>query len=276
MIKAKSLATAVLATASALVLAAAPALGATALQYTEIPFSPTEVSTNWVADRATPSGGYESVTFGDRTNVLEIRIDADNQSSGSNFYYTEGLQRTIPDSDAVKVDLYIDPAWFSSDVPVRAGLWGVGHDGTGAVTAYPIVEFTTMGASGFVGWRTWDGILGGWTNQSQLTFTTGGWSTLEIFHSAETNEFSMTVNGTVAQSYAAGDSVTLGAVILNQYNSGSSGQDYTVHWSRLATGDLISFAASKDECVDGGWAGYGFKNQGQCIASLVAADGATG
>jgi hypothetical protein len=33
-------------------------------------------------------------------------------------------------------------------------------------------------------------------------------------------------------------------------------------------------ATSLDICKDGGWEGYGYKNQGQCIASIVANENA--
>lgn len=276
MIKAKSLATAVLATASALVLAAGPALAATAIQYTPILLTQAELDTNWMADRTTPSGGYGSVTFAERTDVLEIRVASENASATEGFNRTEGLKRSVTDVDALRVDLYIDPEWISSDVPVRAGLWGVGNDSTGAIAAYPIIEFTTRGVDGFVGWRSWDGVNGGWTNHPNLPYLPGKWATLEIFHSPDSSEFGLTINSLPAISNAAGGAVTFSAVILNQYNYAGGGTDYATHWSQFATGQLLNFAGSKADCSDGGWAGYGFKNQGQCIASLVAADGATG
>ena len=86
----------------------------------------------------------------------------------------------------------------------------------------------------------------------------------------------MTVNGLPAIMNISGGSVSFSAVILNQYNYAVTGTDYATRWSNFATGTLLNFAGSKEECLDGGFANYGFKNQGQCIASLVAADGANG
>ena len=104
----------------------------------------------------------------------------------------------------------------------------------------------------FAGWRTWDGINGTRT------------------------KFGMTVSGQAITTNVSGDSVSFGSVILNQFNPALPGQDYATHWNTFATGTLANFAGSKQDCVDGGQAAYGFKNQDQGNVSLVAGDGAAG
>lgn len=42
--------------------------------------------------------------------------------------------------------------------------------------------------------------------------------------------------------------------------------DERFDWTRF----YVLTLDSKDQCKDGAWEGYGFKNQGQCIASVVA------
>lgn len=56
-----------------------------------------------------------------------------------------------------------------------------------------------------------------------------------------------------------GSAPTVGQVV------GTSGTE-----SRIYSMNAAITASSPDVCKDGGWEGYGYKNQGQCIASVVA------
>ncbi len=202
--------------------------------YTQAPFTSSEISTNWSPDRTTPSGGYSSTSFGGRSNVLEMNVDNTHASPSTGFYRTEGLQRQIPNSDTIKADLYVDSSWLTKDV--RAGLWGVGKDSGGSVSAYPIIEFTTAGDGGFTGWRVWDGVIGGWTNLP-ASYNTNAWNTLEISFNESTDQFDLNINGTNATSNTADVTTHIGAVILNSYNyAETSDKDYSVHWSNFAYG----------------------------------------
>ena len=232
------------------------------VNYTNVAFTQQEIDDNWVVDRAVPSGGYGSVSFGGRDDVLEMNIDTTNRSTLGSFYYTEGLQRSLTDVAAVKADLYVDADWAS--LPVRAGLWGVGHDSTEAVSAYPIVEFTANNA-GYTGWRVWDGVLGGWTNLPAVPYSLDAWNSLSVVYDADANQFSYYINGTLATSNTGGDSVDLGAVILNSYNYGPDGSSYSVHWSGFGYGDLFANPTTKEACKAGGWQSFGFANQGLCV-----------
>jgi hypothetical protein len=231
------------------------------VNYTTTQFTTSELG-NWFTDRKTPSGGYNSLaSYSGRSNVLEMRIDAQSQDPNA-FYQTEGLQRTVPAGViALKADLYIDSSWLNTNV--RAGLWGVGQNASHAVSAYPIVEFTTAGDGGFIGWRTWDGVLGGWTNKPNVEFETNRWNRLEIIYNNTTHKFDTYINGDQIESNTADDSVDFSAVILNSKNYGSLGSNYSVHWSNFAYGKL----QDKKSCKKDEWKESGFKNKGQCISN---------
>lgn len=206
--------------------------GATA-NYTQAPFTASELATHWTLDRTTPSGGFDSLsTYAGRSNVLEMRVDTTLASPTPGFYRTEGLQRQIPASDTVKADLYVDSSWSTKDV--RAGLWGVGKSGA-SVTAYPIVEFVSGLGGGYTGWRTWDG--GAWVNTS-AAYNANAWNTLEITLNKTTRKFDISINGSVVVSHADGGSDSIGAVILNSFNAANNDPtfNYAVHWSNLAFG----------------------------------------
>lgn len=222
---------------------------------TVAPFTSGELAANWFTDRTTPSGGFDSVRFEDRSNVLAMTVDNTKASTAGAFYLTEGLQRALPGVSTVQADLFVDRSWLarkhSAGKQVRAGLWGVGYNSNGTastadITAYPIIEFTTVGDNGFTGWRAWDGVNGGWTNLPGVRFRTDEWNTVRITFNASTGMFDAYVNGHFVISTAGGDgtptgtTASLGAVILNNRNfaTGSHADDYTVHWSRLAYGTV--------------------------------------
>jgi hypothetical protein len=232
------------------------------VNYTNVPFTNSEL-TNWVTDRKAPSGGSSSLTtFSGRSDVLQMNIVAAAQDPNA-FYQTEGLQRSLNDVVAVKADLFVDSSWLSTKV--RAGLWGVGHDTSEAVSAYPILEFTTDGSDSFIGWRIWDGVLGGWTNLPGVNYNVNGWNKLEVVFNSATSQFDFYVNGSLVGSNTGTDTEDLGAVILNSKNYGTLGADYSVRWSNFGYGNLWANPTSKDQCKGGGWSGFGFKNQGLCI-----------
>lgn len=226
--------------------------------YTTTPFTVAEVGM-WAQDRTAPTGGYNSTSFGGRDDVLEMRFDGDLQSPTA-FYQTEGLQRDIPDSDSIKADVYVDSAWGSQTV--RAGLWGVAHDSGGAISSYPIIEYTT---DGFTGWRYWDSDH--WVNLADVAVNGDAWNTLEVTHDTEAGTFVYRVNGAEVASATDEDSVTIAAAILNSKNYGV---DYVAHWSSFAYGDVLPSPATKDACKSGGWQAFGFKNQGLCVSSVAS------
>lgn len=256
--------TTVTAIAAAVGLTATVALATPTIEYDEVPLTQAEVDTNWGVDRAVPSGGYESVSFGGRDSVLELRVDPDNRSTDSSFYYTEGLKRQTTDAAALKADLYIDPAWAGQDI--RAGLWPVGHDPAEG-SAYPIVEYYQDTALGESGWRIWD-TASGWVDHPGTTGP-GAWATLEVILDVEADEFTLSVDGVAATLPALG-TTTLGHAIFNTYNFGPGTPAYAVHFSDFAVGEVFVGPVSKDDCKNGGYADFGFTNQGLCIKSLTS------
>jgi hypothetical protein len=213
------------------------------IDYTDVALSQSELDTHWSADRRAPSGGYNSVDFGARNNVAELRIDNANASPDSGFNRTEGIQRTIPESDAVKADLYVDSSWGTN--LVRAGLWGVAQDSSHAISAYPIIEYTKNN-SGFSGWRIWDDVNGTWTNMPSVAYNTDGWNKLEIVHNNGSSKFNLYINNELVSTNAGNDSINLNAVILNSFNSatGDHANDYAAHWSNFGYGNVTGASVS--------------------------------
>ncbi len=224
--------------------AVAPAAG-----YTTVPFTASEVATNWSADRSTPSGGFESTSFGGRNNVLRLGVDNTNANTSATFYQTEGLQRSIPDSDTVKASLYVDSAWTGKQV--RAGLWGVGHDSTHGVSAYPIVEYSSAAN----GWRIYDSMTGDWTNVHGHK-ASDTWHTVQISLNVNQNTFGVFLDNAFVGTSPADVTTHLGAVILNSYNyaTGSHDDDYNAYWSKFAYGNFAT-AAPSDVYVDDDYTG---------------------
>jgi len=211
--------------------------------YTTAALTTGELS-NWSPDRQTPSGGYGSLSFAGRTNVLEMNVDTAH-SNATAFYRTEGLQRPLAsDTSSIKADLYVEADWATKDV--RAGLWGVGHDGVSVgndgITAYPIVEFVSGDVpnnGGYTGWRIWDSVdPGAWTNLPGVAYNTNGWNTLAISLNRSTDKFEYFINGAFVGTDEGNGSVKIWKSILNSYNNANNdvSYNYAARWSNFAYG----------------------------------------
>lgn len=228
---------------------------AAATNYTPVAFTPAEL-TNWSADRAAPTGGYQSIDgFAGRDDVLQMSLNKDLANmSGTGFYQTEGLKRSITPSTSIKADLYVDSDWLTNGKTVRAGIWGVARNGSNTISAYPILEFTT---DGHTGWRSYNTITGTWMN-SAAGYTTDGWNTLEVELDAAANEFKYYVNDAVVGTSALNGSVSIQEVILNSKNYGPAAQSYSAHWSNFAIGSYTpdpEVNAENFNTVDGNYKG---------------------
>lgn len=235
---------------------------------TSVPF----VLSEWTTDRTAPSGGYDVEDFGGRTGTLRMGVDTSQQTQPS-FYYYEGLQKNINGATAVGADLYVDSSWSTNKV--RAGLWGVGQDASGNITAYPVVEYTTDGTAGYQGWRVFNDETGEWTQLPAVSVNENGWNTVHIVYNPATTVFDLYINGQSAGTSVATGSVSLSAVILDNYNYGSEGSNYDVHWSNLTVGQGQT-TSDLNACKNGGWetatdlSGNSFKNQGACVSYLAS------
>jgi len=237
--------------------------------HASVPF----VLSEWTPDRTAPSGGASVEDFGARTGTLRMGVDTTKQSTVASFYYYEGLKHDLAGASAVSADLYVASSW--STQKVRAGIWGVGQDSSSAVSAYPIVEYTTDGDGGYHGWRVFNDDAGGWTLLPGIAANTDGWNKVSIVFNPTTTLFDLYINGQSAGSNVATGSVSLSSVILNNYNYGAAGSNYDVHWSNLTVG-AGETTSDKNACMNGGWQtatsdkGQSFKNQGACVSYLAS------
>lgn len=211
----------------------ASALG---VDYTPAPF----VLGEWATDRAAPTGGHGIIDFAGRANTLEMSLNKDLANmSGTGFYQTEGLKRTVAlGTTALKANLYVDSDWIANGKTVRAGLWGTAQNSTSAVSAYPIVEFTT---DGHIGWRSYNTVTGTWNN-SAAAYNVDAWNTLEIQLDVAANQFTYLVNNEVIGTAQLNGSVSVKDVILNSKNYGATAQSYSVRWSDFHTGAHVASA----------------------------------
>lgn len=255
---------------AALMAVALAPLGAAASSHPLLPaFTQDELDNNWEPDRQPPSDGVTSLAAFDRADVARLGIDS-TQTQANTFRRTEGIKTAGSDDfgQAVQVDLYIDPAW--ADTAVRAGFWAVGDDGAGERdNLFGIVEFvnlepSTSGDSAqgdHEGWRIWDSSAG-WTNLA-TEFSYGEWVTVGITLDTANQQYDFSIDGVQVGSGLGGEHF-IREVFLNSYNYGLDefpnldNDSYAAHWHNGAP-------AGRDDCKDGGWQGFGFRNQGQCI-----------
>ena len=248
----------------------------------------------WTRDRSAPSGGVSSVSAFGRDDVGQLRFD-DPPSvdiEAGFFERTEGLRRIDNFGSAIHIDLYIDPDW--ENTAVRAGFWvaGQGEDYDISDTedpqvdrkAFAIIEFTTADSEvideadpdqaevsdGDDRWRMWDGATGEWIDLDAAV-NYGEWASLEIVLDDDAGVFEHYINGEPQNTTPAGASELIGEVFLNSYNyayettAAGTSEDflspYSAHWHN---GDVEEELA-RDDCMQGGWEAFGFRNQGQCI-----------
>lgn len=226
----------------------APAYATTPLaSYTPVPLTQSELDTNWTADRALPSGGFNSGVYYGKSNVAQLNVDSA-AASPVGFMQTEGIKRDIPASDTIQADIYVDSAWAGKQV--RVGLWGVAGNDSNSDVAWPIIEYTTVGDSGFTGFRVFDTMNGGWTNLTDLSVDTGAWYNLEIAYNAATASYDYYVDNTHVISMPASDGTDtyshLQGVILDNKNfaTGDAAGNYSAYWANLGYGTLPTTPAT--------------------------------
>jgi hypothetical protein len=191
----------------------------------------------WYTDRYAPAG-FASPVFFDGDNRLLHSISAadgaDNRpgSFSGAFYNTQGRKYDLEAATVkMSIDLYIPADWATTGARM-AGFWGTAVDATDAVSAYPIVEFTSDAAT--PRFRAWEA-NGTWIDMGLPSgFAYDSWQTLEIAKLAS-GEFKYTVGDLTATTTMMGPaSVEIANVILQGHNS-QAGVSYDIHWDNLST-----------------------------------------
>jgi hypothetical protein len=221
------------------------------------PFTQDELDDNWVADRQYPSGGVNSVTFDGRDDVAKISIIGEEQDSDP-FRQFEGIKKVDDFGLAVQVDLFVDSDWQSQS-PVNVGFWASDDP----ISAYPLIVYRNS-ASVDAGFYTWDVVYdegaGVWVGvyvPADTEVKYDDWNTLSMALDPDEGVVNYAINGDdVGSIDASGERI--GQVFLNHYNAGD--RNYEAYWHAG-----VAEPTSKDDCKNGRWEEFGFRNQGQCI-----------
>lgn len=238
-------------TTAVVLLAAVAAFGLSWLVSQTVTAAPNTAYTKLsLADPFTPVRGAVSGGHVATTNSLTQSVDKTAASADT----TEILAKSIPDSSAIKASLKIDPDWQGK--AVRVGLWGdiFSSKDTESTPGWPIIEFTTLGANGFTGFRVYDthGDTPSslkWRNLTNVNFEWGKTYTLEIAYNASDATYRFYINDTEALKLDASRSDndrtspdvndgsprdTFRTIMFATYNPGTS--DYSAHWTNAAYG----------------------------------------
>lgn len=191
----------------------------------------------WYTDRYAPAG-FSSPDFFDGDNRLLHSISAADSAASrpgafsSAFYNTQGRKYDLEAATVkMSIDLYIPAAWAATGARM-AGFWGTAVDAVNAVSAYPILEFTSDTAN--PRFRGFEGD-GSWIDLGLPTgFAYDAWQTLEI-EKLPSGEFNYSVGNLSANTALMGPaSVEIDNVILQGHNS-QAGVTYDIHWDNLTT-----------------------------------------
>ncbi len=173
-----------------------------------------------------PPFGFVSAAFGGDNRLMHSIAAADAQSSG--FYNTQGRKYDTPGSTYMEIDLYVPADWGTSGRRM-AGLWGTAFDGLNAVSAYPIIEFTSEAPT--PRFRTFDYNFGGWFDLGLPTgFAYDNWYTLQIALVGSTLQ--CTVGDLQYVHTVTNGSVQLANVILQGPNT-TTGVTYDIYWDNF-------------------------------------------
>lgn len=210
---------------------------------------PTQAPGVWYTDRYAPASFTNGVQGAE--NVLVQMIDqADSAANrppsfSSTFYNTQGRKLDAPALTALaSIDLYVAGS-CTSLANRAAGFWATGVDGTNAISAYPIIEYTTGGNDlltnpndTIVGnrFRAYNVITGEWQSLAAVT-TTDVWYTLNIALDAANDLITYSV-GANTWSVTAGGTQRLDNVILQGHNNfpyaNFAGPSYAIAWDNLS------------------------------------------
>ncbi|WP_442482875.1 PEP-CTERM sorting domain-containing protein [Aeoliella sp. SH292] len=204
---------------------------------TPIMTGPSQAAGVWYTDRYAPAGFTASVFF-DTDERLQQSISATDGADSrpgafsSAFYNTQGRKYDLEvGTGEMSIQLYIPSTWETSNARM-AGFWGTGFDDANAVSAYPILEFTSEAAN--PRFRGYDN--GVWIDLGLPTgFAYDTWQELGI-SLLPSGEIEYTVGDISATTtmLAGNGTTSIGNVILQGHNS-QIGVSYDIYWDNLST-----------------------------------------
>lgn len=195
----------------------------------------------WYTDRYAPDGFVSDFFDGD--NRLKHSIDAGDCSPcrgggfTGGFYDTQGRKFDLAATNSMQIDLYVPADWATTGRRM-AGFWGTGFDSSAALSAFPIIEFTSDG--GTPRFRGWDN--GVWIDMGLPTgFTYDAWYTLRIDLNGPSMDYTV---GDLTLSVPSNGTVTIGNVILQGHNN-TAGVTYNIYWDNFVASQLVQ---ATDNC----------------------------
>ncbi len=223
--------------ASVSTMVCAPACAVTDDFTAAVTTGPIAAANTWYTDRFAPSGFSSPVTFGGDARLQQSINAADCETcrGGFNgaFYNTQGRKFDLPSSTiSSQIELYVPSAWATTNKRM-AGFWATAFDVSSAVSAYPILEFTSDLSN--PRFRAYETGTGTWIDMGlPAGFSYDTWVTLRI-DLLPSGEFRYSVNDLRAEtSTSAPDaSVRLGNVILQGHNT-LAGVTYDIYWDNFS------------------------------------------
>ena len=202
----------------------------------------TQAPDSWYTDRYEPAGFTTESYLGN--NRLKHSIDASDGTNNrpgsfsSTFYDTQGKKFDFATGvvGILAVDLYVPADWATTNGRM-AGLWGTAFDAADAISAYPIIEFTST--EGNPRFRGWNGT--GWDDLGlPCDFIYDQWYTLRI-ELLPGGEFRYNVNDLVYTTSTMGSTAStyIGNIILQGHNN-AVGVTYDIYWDNLNIGQPLS------------------------------------
>jgi hypothetical protein len=203
----------------------------------------------WYTDRYAPAGFTAPVSFMGDNRLKQTISSADSETGrpggfSAAFYNTQGRKYDLnPNTTSMSIDLYVAADWSTSGKRM-AGFWGTALDNVNAVSAFPILEFTSgVGDADGSGarFRGWDNTTGTWISMGLPTgFAYDQFYTLKIDMAGSNFVYRV---GDLALSTSNEGSSSIGNVILQGHNN-AAGVNYDIYWDNLnAVPEPTSMAA---------------------------------
>lgn len=204
-------------------------------------------------------------------------------SNVGDFTRFDGYSSVWPGNWIAEVDVYLDPTWAvgagfdysvassrSNGDHLRDFIFHVGvvADGRLLVNGSNNSDFTVNDYKLFN-----DG------DKTPYIVTTAGWYTLQHVFYDNNGALSVDLNlindqGTVVWTTTrtnAGDTIGSGGVVGgNRYGWFTFNSVPVLAADNSRRGVIVPVPGNKDDCKNGGWQTFGFRNQGQCVASIVS------